>query len=79
MKNFDMKRARQTLTRAVEGVDPYAVDYINWEAFEIELEAVMQAELEGQHKKAATLAVFSKAVNMARTARAQDRTIIRPN
>lgn len=75
MKKFDMKRARATLTNAVKGVDPFAVDYINWEAFEIELEASIEANA----PKAAVLAVFSKAVNMARRARAAHAPIVKPS
>lgn len=69
MKKFDMKKARRTLTRAIHGVDPLAIDYIDWEQFEIELEAVIAADA----PREAVLAVFSLAVNRARHARVADR------
>lgn len=75
MKRFDMKKARRTLRNAVQGVDPFAVEYIDWDQFELELEAV----IEGEGPREAVLAVFSIAVNRARQLRAQDRTIIKPN
>lgn len=69
MKRFDMKKARRTLTNAVTGVDQFAVEYIDWDRFELELEAVIQ----GDGPREAVLAVFSLAVNRARQARAQDK------
>lgn len=67
MKHFDMNKARGTLKQAVAGIDPLAVDYIDWDNFELELEAVVT----GGGPREAVLAVFSLATNRARQARAR--------
>lgn len=64
MKNFDMKKARRSLRATVNGIEPAALDYVEWERFEDELEGVMQ----GGPNKPLVMAVFSRAANRARQA-----------
>lgn len=62
MKNFSMVGARNSLRATLQAVEAPALDYIDWDTFELELETVMSAG----PNKALVMAVFSKAVNRAR-------------
>lgn len=69
MKPKDMKRARELLAANCAKVDPFAVEYIDWDAFEGVLEAVMMAGGDQE----AILRVFTASIAKARMLRAKDR------
>lgn len=71
MKAGDMKRAKELLAANCAKVDPFAVEYIDWDAFEGVLEAVMMAGGDQE----AILRVFTASINKARMLRAQDKPI----
>lgn len=66
MKKFNMKRARQSLRQAILSVDPLAEEFIDWDAFEIALEAMMECD----PTREMVLAVFGAAITKARQLRA---------
>jgi len=67
IKNFDMKRARANLRATIEGVQPAALDFVNWEEFEGDLVELMS----GQPSREKIIALFSKTVTAARHAYAE--------
>lgn len=71
MKPGDMKRARELLAANCAKADPFAVEYIDWDAFEGVLEAVMQAGGDEQ----AILRVFAASIAKAKQLRLQDRGV----
>ena len=65
MKNFNMAHARRTLREAVSQMAPAAVDFIDWIAFEAELNKVMGVT---DPSKPKIVGVFASAVTKARRA-----------
>lgn len=63
MKNFSMPSARAMLRRAVKQLEPPAEDYIDWDAFEGELEKTLAVT---DVSKAKVASVFGRAVTRAR-------------
>lgn len=63
MKNFNMVSARKMLRQAVSQMEPAAVDYIDWQTFEGELEKVMGVTDVAKPK---VTAAFGQAVTRAR-------------
>jgi len=68
----DKKRARELLRANVAKVDMNAVEYIDWDAFEGVLEAVLASESPTQDE---ILQVFKASLNKARAAYAADRGV----
>jgi hypothetical protein len=62
MSKLNKVSARRSLAATINGIEPPALEYVEWEQFEAELEGVMQ----GGANKPLVMAVFSQAVNRAR-------------
>ena len=65
MRRFNVAQARRMLRQAVTQLQPAAVDYIDWIAFEAELNKVMGVT---DPSKPKIVGVFAQAVTKARQA-----------
>ena len=72
MQISDLKDARDLLARNCAKVDPFAVEYLDYDAFEGVLEAVMAS---GEATQEMIMQVFSASIRKAQMLRARDRTV----
>lgn len=66
MKHFSMKAARNTLRAAISQIEPAAVDWIDWDMFESEMDEVMKSSNNPAKEKVTK--VFAHAATRARMA-----------
>lgn len=65
IRNFSMPSARNNLRQAVHALDPAAVEYIDWDMFEKELDELFSGKTQGVSKQH-VLKIFAQAVSRAR-------------
>ncbi len=73
MNTYDKRRAAELLRANIAKVEPNAVAYIDWDAFEGVLEAVMESEARGDQE--AILQVFKASQRLALSNYYEDRGV----